>query len=200
MGADEFLSQRWYDSLRMAGKNPSMLGFFTETMLLSWISVNGCSAAGPEFQERPKTFMFDDARPTVNRESSLSLHIPVAFNYTAVDAILVAVDKQKDVATITGVQITISKTHSDSEAKFFADWERWRDIVDCATVYYRFLWVMEDVGQNSPTESIKAGKRLLRGKPKVWFPDFQRRYASVKEVSMDIGRKLEDARKSARSI
>ena len=28
MNADEFLSRYWYDSLRMAGKNPSMLRFF----------------------------------------------------------------------------------------------------------------------------------------------------------------------------
>ncbi|RPB23915.1 hypothetical protein L211DRAFT_808963 [Terfezia boudieri ATCC MYA-4762] len=195
--ADEFLSQHWYDSLRMAGKNPSMLGFFTETMLLSWIAVNGCSAAGPEFQKKPKAFLFDDAKPTMSRDSPCSLYIPVSFNYRAVDAILVAVDKQKDEAIITGVQITISRTHSDSEAKFFSGWEWWRDIVDCTTVSFRFLWIVEDVGQNPATALIQSGKRRLRSHTALWCPGFERRYVSVKDVSMDIGQKLENARKSA---
>jgi len=85
----------------------------------------------------------------MSRDNPYSLYIPVSFNYRAVDTILMVVDKQKYEAIITGVQITISKTHSDSEAKFFADWEWWCGIAGCATVSFRFLWIIEDVGAGS---------------------------------------------------
>lgn len=45
MNAVHFLTPNWYESLRVAVSNPSMLGFFTEQMLLSYI---GCPSAGPE--------------------------------------------------------------------------------------------------------------------------------------------------------
>ena len=197
MGAHEFLSRHWYRSLHMAGKNPSVLGFFTETMLLSWIANNGCSAAGSEFQSLNSVLLFDDSKPVI-RHDSCSLYIPTSFSYRAVSAILVMADSYRDKATITAVQITISKTHSDSEAKFFADWEWWHGSVGCSTVRFRFLWIVEDVGQNPAIESIQPVQRPLRGKTKVLCPGFERRYASVKDVSKDIGQALEKARTLAR--
>ncbi|KAF8521468.1 hypothetical protein BDD12DRAFT_103720 [Trichophaea hybrida] len=193
MGADEFLTQHWHDSLRMAGKNPSVLGFLTEQMLLSWIALSGCRAAGEEFTSHLTSFLFDNKRPKISQESGLSLDIPVSFNYRAVNAIIVAVDKVKNEAIATGIQITISKTHSDSEPKFFADWKWWRIIVGCPNISFRLLWILEDVGQKARKENITAGKRCLRGKTKVWCPEFQRMRASVKDITMEIGTKLEVA-------
>lgn len=44
--AQDFLSPKWFNSLTVAANNPSVLGFFTEQMLLSWITIEGCTAAG----------------------------------------------------------------------------------------------------------------------------------------------------------
>lgn len=45
MNPNHFLGVQWFDSLTMAGGNPSILGFFIEQMVLSWISLEGCMCA-----------------------------------------------------------------------------------------------------------------------------------------------------------
>ena len=195
----DFLTHHWYDSLKGAGRNPSVLGFYVETMLLSWISLNGCAAAGHEFSGRPRTFFFNEPKPTMDQESPNSLYIPAAFNYKAVDGILVALDTANDTARITAIRITISERHSDSEARFFTDWKWWRDIVACSKVKFRFLWIIEDVGNKPAIQMVEAEARQIRRQEQIWSPDFERRCVSVKDVSMDIGIKLEAARKARHS-
>ena len=56
--AVNFLMPKWHDSLKNAAHNLSILGCFTEQMLLSWISLNGCKVAGDVFSTRPTSIHF----------------------------------------------------------------------------------------------------------------------------------------------
>lgn len=47
-----------------------------------------------------------------------TFYIPRDFNYKAIDAILVHINKSKKEAVVVGIQITIAKDHSDSEVLF----------------------------------------------------------------------------------
>jgi hypothetical protein len=124
-------------SLRLAGSNPSVLGFFTEQMILSWISVNGCPLGGKEFAVPLKTITFPGKKPALDPDVGFSLYVPTSFNFRAVDAVMVFQNKARTEAVVVGVQITISKTHSDSETKFFADWQWWESVLGCSKVSFR---------------------------------------------------------------
>ena len=81
MNATHFLTPNWYESLRLAGSNPSMLGFFTEQMLLSYISVTGCPSVGPEFAGQLTSVFFQTKTPVVSSHMTGSfLYIPTTFS------------------------------------------------------------------------------------------------------------------------
>ena len=183
VSADDFLTPHWYSSLRIAGSNPSVLGFFTEQMLLSWISREGCTSAGDQFGGRPKSTVFDGSKPQVNLEDGVSLYIPIRLNFRAVDAIMVSMDKKRDEAIVVGLQITITKRHTDSEAKFFRDWQWWTTVLGCRRVFFRFVWVVEDTAGKPYQERIGQSVRVTRESRTIHSPAFRRIYASVMDVS-----------------
>ena len=191
--ADEFLTPHWYSSPRLAGSNPSVLGFFTEQMLLSWISREGCTSAGDQFGKRPKSIAFHGTNPQVDLEDGVSPYIP-KFNFRAVDAILVFMDKRRDEAIVVGLQITIAERHSDSKAKFFRDWQWRKTILECKRVVFRFVWVVEDTAGKPYQECIGQSVRVMRESRTIHTPEFRRIYASVMGVSKGIGKKLRNAR------
>ena len=187
-----FLTPKWYNSLRLAGSNPSVLGFFTEQMLLSWISQVGCPNVGPSFARPPRVVVFSGKVPKISGDVGFSLYIPTAFNFRAVDSIMVSINDARTEAIVVGVQITLSTSHSDSESTFFQDWQWWQSVVDCPKVSFGFLWVLEET--TGKVEEIPMGERTLRGVKKVRHPPFTRVQISVENISKDIGAKLRAAR------
>ena len=66
MNAAHFLTPNWYESLCLADLNLSMLGFFTEQMLLSYISITGCPSVGPDSPVSLCQFFFQTKTPVVS--------------------------------------------------------------------------------------------------------------------------------------
>jgi len=112
VSANRFLSPEWYDSLTMASSNPAMQGFFTEQMLLSYISRTGCPPISDEFQKQPKSTTGPKPDFRGRPSDGFTLYI-LAFNFRAVDAIMVNINRRTDEAIVVGVQITISGRHTD---------------------------------------------------------------------------------------
>jgi len=189
-----FLTPKWYNSLRLAGSNPSVLGFFTEQMLLSWISQVGCPNVGPSFARPPRVVVFSGKVPKISGDVGFSLYIPTAFNFRAVDSIMVSINDARTEAIVVGVQITLSTSHSDSESTFFQDWQWWQSVVDCPKVSFGFLWVLEETTGKVDMEEIPMEERTLRGVKKILHPPFMRARISVENISKDIGAKLRAAR------
>jgi len=197
--ARDFLSPKWFDSLTVAANNPSVIGFFTEQMLLSWITIEGCAAAGAEFANCPKeTVLFTSTAPIPTRDSGFRLYIPSSHQFRGVDAILVSLDLgvSPPTARVVGVQITISKSHSDSEASFFNDWQRWIEKLQLPAkdVSFGFLWILENIGSRPRIRDIPEDKKSLRTGTKIVRPAFQRMVASVNDISKDTGRRLKSVR------
>ena len=98
-------------------------------------------------------------------------------------------------AIVVGVQITIARDHSDSEANFFSDWQWWKSILDCPDVTFRFLWILKNVGSYDP-EDVGPNYRITRNGTHVTHPAFKRTRVAVRDINHDIGTMLADARAS----
>ena len=164
--AKNFLTLKWHDSLRNGENNLSIVGFFTQQMLLSWISLNGCKAAGDVFSPRPDTVHFSSSSlPLPSRGPGFKFYVPVSHHFKAVDAILVHLSADTvPKATVIGVQITIAKTHSDSESLFFHNWRWWSEKLGLpeGNVAFKFLWILEDVGTRPGEQVVLKQTQPLR--------------------------------------
>ena len=193
---ENFLGPQWYDSLKMAGNNPSILGFFVEQVILSWMSISGCPFLGQRFGMRPATILFAStpSMPVDLSKTGFTLYIPRTHIMPAVDAILVSWDGES--VEVYGVQITIAKSHSNSEAVFFRSWQSWIDKLELpeGKIRFGFLWIVEDRGVRPSAEEVTPKTVSTRGQIRVVCPAFKRMVMSVSEVSPEIGRKLQVAR------
>ncbi|KAF8453367.1 hypothetical protein BGX38DRAFT_418374 [Terfezia claveryi] len=199
-----FLTPKWYNSLRLAGPNPSVLGFFTEQMILSWISQVGCPDLGPSFARPSRVVVFSGKLPKISLDIGFSLYIPTAFNFQAVDAIMVfrlttpgqrrlwLACKSRCLQAILIRRPPPFRTGNGGNRWLIVQW--WQSVVDCPKVSFGFLWVLEETTGKVEMEEIPMGERTLRGVKKVWHPPFTRVHISVENISKDIGAKLRAAR------
>jgi hypothetical protein len=151
----------------LASSNPSML-FCTEEMILSWISEKGCPCAG--FVDPPTSLAFTGEMPELTHNVGFTFYIPASVDFRAVDAVMVWLNPARTQAVVVGVQIALSKNHSDSETKFFQDWGWWKKVLDCPNVGFRFRWVLENTEGTLAREDVKAGDRPLHSVAKVRPP------------------------------
>jgi hypothetical protein len=191
VGLDEFLRSRWYDSMARA-PNRTALGFIVESMVISWIVAQGCVGAGNEFDARPKYKFFPASQPEIEGDEGFTIYIPQAFNFRAVDALLVHVDTSTREAIVVGVQITIAKYHSESEEPFMRRWAIYEEQLKefCKKVSYRFLWIHEELGNKPIREEVAAVIKELKGGQRTVSPAYTRLRTTVQTVSPSIGRKL----------
>jgi hypothetical protein len=195
----DFLDPIWKRRTEMSGKNPSVLGFHVEYLILLHIRLHGCLAAGPEFGETKTEESFGGNMPVtrIPEFKGCILYRPGSFNFPAVDAILVYRDKGNAKAVTVGIQVTIAGVHSDSEEKFFRQWEDWQAHVDCENIEFRFLWIVENHRNRKRAIVVPEKTLTLRGGTKVVTPQYTSIETTVKEVDQGIGRSLERARELA---
>lgn len=192
---EDFLGPHWSRSLALAGSNMSMLGFCVEQMVLSWMALRGCGFIEPRFGDRPNTILVDTGSGILEDISlgqpGVVLYIPKRYNFPAVDAVLVST-APGEAAAVYGIQVTISKTHSNSEELFFRNWETWLTNLDLprAKITFGFVWILEDRGLCPAFEIVREKVITLRGQGKIICPDFRRLRITVQEVDRDIGSKL----------
>ncbi|KAF8537953.1 hypothetical protein BDD12DRAFT_844754 [Trichophaea hybrida] len=166
----DFLTPQWYDSVVQAGENPSVLGFFIEQVLLSWVSYHGCHKAGPEFysKEIPVQIFFDFPN-----------HLPDPVVFDQWNTTVVHRDNASKVVTIMPIQITISKPHSNSEENFYRQWQEWKALFEDWIIEMRFLWIKETLPQWSHNPHPQPSR-----------PAYSKIYMSVAEINPWIGEKL----------
>jgi hypothetical protein len=93
----DFQDPVWKDRMVMSGKNPSVLGFHVEYLILHHIYRHGCLEAGPEFGETGCEKVFhEDWPPSLDTSfDGTILYRPAPFNFRAVDGILVCRTKEE---------------------------------------------------------------------------------------------------------
>ena len=200
----EFLSPTWFHKLETSGSNPSILGFYTERMVISSLATKGHELVllGPNFQHmvrkqaRPWRIQhFLRGLPILSKDIGVTMYIPIEFNYKAVDAIAVSISA-KGIAEILGIQITIANRHSNSELLFFSNWEVWKKQLNGFEPKAKFLWIWEnprDVGEiQLVASSVRWDGKIIK------LPDRLSISASVRDINKDIGDTLQRAREAAR--
>jgi len=206
MSMTNFQTEGWRNAMAAAGPdNPSVLGFFTEQVLLGEIARCGISALGRDWEEKMSFQALSDSIPTLPREAKKCavMYVPAKPNFKGIDALFFRLvgepgKRGKFKAIVVPTQITIAETHSDSEAAFFSIWAQYEvelgSLGFISSVEIIFLWIVEQVpAGHQPEETEPKGTRTLKGNT-THHPGFVRRWMVVDEASTAVGDLLKAAR------
>ena len=148
--AGRFLSKVWYAALYECGKQPSVLGFIVENIILSYVPEMGITIDGKTLTGFKATqFGMIPNFATEDLQKPLLL-VPFAGNFKAIDCIIAWV--QDRALKIAAVQITVNIKHENSELAFRSEWSKIlpneshqggsNTLYD--TVEPLFIWIVEE--------------------------------------------------------
>jgi hypothetical protein len=138
-----------------------------------------------------------DGFPKFDTTRERALYVPTGFNYRIIDGIILWLDlsnreSEKKKALLFPLQVTIAKSHSDSEEKFFNRWRGWVQNLKDFDVEVEFLWVTD---QESSHADVEAKYRSTRARKKVLIhPKYRTRNIAIESVNPDIWRRYQDAK------
>jgi hypothetical protein len=172
-----------------------MCGFLVEQICLSTISVNGLTVDGVMYKPL-ETIVFQDDLPSVlpiqGKQKGCRFYIPIAFNFKAIDGLILSWDRNKMEAILIPIQITIAKTHSDSVTKFFSDWSRhWSKQLPIFTVKVIFVWI--GVSESWMMQHT-ACHQELRNRTLIMRPNFTEVAIHLKNVNDTLDNTLSEAK------
>ncbi|KAF8804045.1 hypothetical protein BYT27DRAFT_7259493 [Phlegmacium glaucopus] len=107
-----FLDDLWYTAVSRSN-NPIVRGFLAEQICLSYIATNGLKTVHPMLGEmRTGSFETQPAfREFLLTDLTIQLYIPTAYNFLAVDGIILLLDRKSKQANIFSIQFTLSQNH-----------------------------------------------------------------------------------------
>ena len=125
--------------------------------------------------------------------------MPTAFNFRAIDGIILLLypskgGNKKKKALLLPLQVTIAKSHSDSEKIFFNDWDKWVASLQDFDVDVEFLWVTDG---DSSFKEIKEEYRWTRSGKVLKHPAYRSTNIPIKSVNPDIWNRFQHARSNA---
>ena len=111
------------------------------------------------------------------------IYVPFVYNFKAIDGLILSSDTKNKEVHLVPIQITISKSHSKSEAKFFSDWSNW--IVDLMgyKIKTTFLWITES--QRS-VEELEKKLLEMRNQSHIVNPAYTSLVITLEDVNKDI--------------
>ena len=193
-GMTAFASLDSLDTLEKYINNPSITRFFIEQAVLSSIVTNGLETMGVNTQVRQEIFI--DDYPIFNKDRrGWTLYCPLRFNYPAIDAILVQFsdDSGKKKCSMYPIQVTVAKSHADSEQGFINQWENWSRGLDEYDIELKFCWVTS--GPELESGSASPSSHSLRSK-EIDKPCYKFTRIPLDVVSKVIGKKYDQAIKA----
>ncbi|KIM82084.1 hypothetical protein PILCRDRAFT_484387 [Piloderma croceum F 1598] len=137
-----FLGPEWYLALMSLKNNPSVIGFTVEQMVISRLASSGLRWGDKVIHPAPLT-SFSGSVTVLSTDKPSTYYIPLHFNFKAIDALYAEVNEHKKTVNVVAIQVTVAKRHTDSETKFFADWEAWTSSLRSFTITLMFLWIVE---------------------------------------------------------
>jgi hypothetical protein len=168
--------------------NPSVTSFFIEQAVLSSIASRG-SEISEQISKKMDTVMFSGNIPEFNRtEGDPVLYCPIDFNYRAIDGIIVRFTGRK--CFMFPLQITVAKSHSDSEEVFFRNWSIWTNKLTDLEVVPVFIWITKEDSEVNTVDAVyrstKSGMKLVR-------PSYRRQKIPLKRVNLEISERYQRA-------
>lgn len=196
----QFAEKQWLNRIAHCRDNAAVLGFLVERAVLGVFIQQGSVFAGTEFDKPLLQQKFMGRIPELPPANTRPvIYIPTMYNYEGVDAILATRPKVKKAeesqAIVVGIQITIAKSHSESEAAFMGAWEAWHEMMGCDKTEFRFLWVVKDLAPDWETSWTEIPQKCvtLRGRQRVVHPAYKRRYVTIMDFHDGVGEKLRTA-------
>lgn len=134
------------------------------------------------------------------RESGL--FIPADFNLLGIDAVHVAADSEAKTAHVVPIQITIGRSHRDTEAYFCSQWAEWTERFVGYAVTSTSVWIVDDPPGGAPFEPVivPEHKKHVRGEDISVHPEYTRVRIPISYLSMDIAQSLKAARRRHETI
>lgn len=136
----------WYTAISNSS-NPSVTGYLAEYVCLAAIERGGLGGYNAELGNQLKMEPFDDVPPlaTVSDNNRADrLYVPNAFNYSNIDGAIVRLDFDAKKARVYLIQVTIAKSHKDSEQDFYLkQWGKWKAVLESNgyQASSEFIWV-----------------------------------------------------------
>jgi hypothetical protein len=173
--------------------NPSVTGFMVEQAVLSWISTNGLASVDINLDGRMKPVAFENSTLDFSpQEQEPILYWPRSFNFCGIDRIVVRFGEVSGEKTcfMYPIQITLAKSHSDSEASFFKNWGSWIKGLEC-NVHVKFVWITTEGGV---ARKVDEKVRESRSGTRTISPAYDRVVVPLSSVSTEIWNRYEKAR------
>lgn len=179
-------------SLRTFKDNPYVIRFLVEQACLSAISGTGFHHdGGINWDSLPATIIEDDliqAIPSVDCEIFFVPENPFCKD---IDALYLKVDVEKETALVVPIQITVAKTHKDSEAAFYSQWYNWQERFRGYELKTTFVWVVE----NTQSWAVMEEEfRTTRHQSRLIFPEHEQIIMTVTDISRTVGLYLRELR------
>jgi hypothetical protein len=115
LGRDIFLGNEWLMNFHNFKNNPIVLGFIIEQLCITRISREGLYVDGEHYLSS-STYVCKGQVPIFDTNNTYTLYVPFAYNFKAIDALLLKVNSGN--AHLVPIQITIAGKHKDSVSDF----------------------------------------------------------------------------------
>ncbi|PUU79217.1 hypothetical protein B9Z19DRAFT_1125584 [Tuber borchii] len=184
-GENKFADRDFLKSIDEYINNEAVIGFFIEENILSTIALRGLEI-GRNISQSMDMQMFQRF-PTFSITERPILYCPMQFNFRAIDGIIVRFDLSNGVNGKKGkcfmfpLQITIAKSHADSEYEFFKDWIEWIKDLDHYDLEVVFLWI----------SAKKPWERKVKR-----YPEYISKNVHISDVNRDTWERYDRALKS----
>jgi len=181
----------WIRSLYTFRNNPSVVGFLVEQACLSAISTTGFYHGSITWQSFTATTFKGNLLTIIGRESNEIFFIPEDPFFKDIDALYLKVDAEKKTAMVVPIQVTVAKTHKDSEAAFYSRWADWEDCFKGYELKTNFVWIVED----KQSWMVKEEEfRATRQNLKLISPRHEQLFVTVQDINSTLGSTLKSIR------
>lgn len=182
------LEKDWLNAIYNQRDNPAVLGFLVEQRCISGIADQGLPISDSHSIPASTIVPFEGDAVKLRRTG---FYVPVKPNCMAIDCVYADIDDEKQTAFIIPIQITIAKSHSDSEVRFWKDWDTWTRRISAYRITVIFLWI-KDEGKS--VEQVARVSRNHRSGEILLNPEFTRVVKPVIDVDPLLGKALERLR------
>lgn len=165
----DFCDQEWYFAVERS-PNPIVKGYLAEHICLCSILQNGLSAVSSTLTRLDNSSF--EAQPNwnnlVSTDKTRCLYILTAFNFRAVDGVILHVNHKSKSAHMYPIQITISNRFKNSDEDFYRSlWPTWVKPLEEVKfkVESTFVWIdsaQPDNGTKSlQIKTLRSGVRIV---------------------------------------
>ncbi|KAF8234815.1 hypothetical protein L208DRAFT_1393487 [Tricholoma matsutake] len=178
-----FMDGPWYTAVSRSG-NPVVRGFLAKQICLSYIAANGLMAVDPKLgRMSTESFKTQPAfTQLLSTDHTIRLYVPIAYDFMAVDGVILLLDRASKKATMFSIQFTLSLNHKQSDEEFHTRlWSTWIEPIVSAGFRVHSTFVCIDKKQ--PSDDVKPKVvRVLRSGDKVVHPEYSVVHVGVEMV------------------